>query len=92
MALHIASERVDRLARELAAATGERLTTTVERALEERLARVKPPARSPEWEEEWRRLEQSIARTRVEALASANAGAKPMTKEELEAMLGFDEY
>ena len=27
MALHIASERVDRLARELASVTGERLTT-----------------------------------------------------------------
>ena len=40
MALHIASERVDRLARELASVTGERLTTAVERALEQRLERV----------------------------------------------------
>lgn len=38
MALSIKSDRADRLARELAALTGETLTETVERSLEDRLS------------------------------------------------------
>ena len=41
MALNIKSDEADRLARELAAATGESLTTAVTAALRERLAKVK---------------------------------------------------
>lgn len=41
MALSIKSEAADLLARELAAETGESLTTAVTLALEERLARVR---------------------------------------------------
>lgn len=39
MTLHIKDEKADRLARELAQATGETLTEAVTRALEERLHR-----------------------------------------------------
>ncbi len=90
MALHIASERADRLARELAAVTGERITTTVERALEERLARLRPPAEAAAS----RRARIEEARQIMErAQADCRAyGVQPMTKEELEEMLGFDEY
>jgi antitoxin VapB len=41
MALNIKSNEADRLARELAAATGESITTAVTVALAERLARVR---------------------------------------------------
>ena len=85
MALHIASERVDALARELAARTGEKLTTAVEKAIEERLARLKPRVRSVEEEEQWRQLEERIARTRAEMLAE---GWEPVTKEEIDELWG----
>ncbi len=41
MALNIKDEETDRLARELAAATGESITLAARRAIEERLARVR---------------------------------------------------
>jgi antitoxin VapB len=41
--LHIKDEKADRLARELAQATGESLDDAVTRALEERLARHRRP-------------------------------------------------
>jgi antitoxin VapB len=41
MTLHIKDEKADRLARELAQATGETLTEAVTRALEERLGRYR---------------------------------------------------
>lgn len=41
MTLHIKDEKADRLARELAAATGETLTEAVTRAIEERLGRYR---------------------------------------------------
>jgi antitoxin VapB len=40
MSLELTSPKADALAKELAAATGEDIETAVERALEERLARV----------------------------------------------------
>ena len=43
MALSIKSAEADRLARELAAATGETLTEAVTAALEERLSRCRKP-------------------------------------------------
>ena len=45
MALSIKTAEADRLARELAAATGETLTDAVTTALRERLDRIRPPAR-----------------------------------------------
>jgi len=45
MALNIKSDEADRLARELAAVTGESLTTAVTVALQERLKRVRPRSR-----------------------------------------------
>jgi antitoxin VapB len=41
MALNIKDEETDRLARQLAAATGETITVATRRAIEERLARVR---------------------------------------------------
>jgi antitoxin VapB len=41
MTLHIKDEKADRLARELAQATGETLTEAVTRAIEERLGRYR---------------------------------------------------
>jgi antitoxin VapB len=57
MALSIKSAEADRLARELAATTGESLTEAVTRALEERLARARrrPAARDVELDAIWRR-------------------------------------
>jgi antitoxin VapB len=46
MGISIKNERTERLARELARATGESLTTAIGRALEERLERVET-RRSP---------------------------------------------
>ena len=44
MALNIKDEEADRLARELAAATGESITVAARRAFEERLQRVRARA------------------------------------------------
>lgn len=41
MALNIKDEETDRLARELAAATGETITVAARRAIEERLQRIR---------------------------------------------------
>ena len=79
MALHIASERVDELARALAKLTGERLTTVVERALEERLERVRVSAADPERAERLARMREDVRRCREANLA---AGATPPTKAE----------
>lgn len=79
MALHIASERVDQLARELASATGERLTTAVERALELRLAQVKAGAVDPERAERIARVRESVAAWRAKAGVDGSAA---LTKEE----------
>ncbi|HET6520963.1 MAG TPA: type II toxin-antitoxin system VapB family antitoxin [Geminicoccaceae bacterium] len=52
MALNIKSAKADRLARTLAARTGETITQAVERALEERLMREEGRRASPSLEEE----------------------------------------
>ncbi len=61
VALSIKSEEADRLARELAAETGESLTEAVVSALRERLARTQV-ARGPRMSERLRRL-QAVAAT-----------------------------
>ena len=48
MPLQLRSAKSDALARELATATGEDIETAVERAIEERLARVPRPSRTRE--------------------------------------------
>ena len=48
MALSIKDPEADRLARELAEATGESLTEAVTKALRERLRIVRPDTRTPE--------------------------------------------
>jgi antitoxin VapB len=82
MALHIASDRVDRLARELASVTGERLTTAVERALEQRLERVRATVVDPERAERVALLRETVTRCREAVLTS---GVQPPTKEEYDA-------
>jgi antitoxin VapB len=62
MALNIKDEETDRLARELAAATGESITVAARRAIEERLARVRARNRAVPAAEE---LEEVIARGRA---------------------------
>lgn len=62
MAINIKDDRTDRLARELAQATGESITVAARRAIEERLVRVRARAAvdGPEGEA----LTQIIARGR----------------------------
>jgi antitoxin VapB len=48
MALHIKNPRVETLARELSALTGESLTVAIQRALEERLERLIGPTCEPD--------------------------------------------
>ncbi len=43
--MNIASAKIDELARRLALLTGEDMETALERAIEERLARLVPPSR-----------------------------------------------
>lgn len=79
MALNIKSPEADRLARELADATGESITTAVSIALQERLARLrKRPKKSQDYEldEIWRRA----SRLRPRSLASDDE------------LLGYDEH
>ena len=89
MALYIRSEQVDRLARELAAATGESITEAVGTALAERLQRVRPHEPSPSERERWQDIRRLCTDTRELA---RQTGFTPPTKEELEEMLGFDQY
>ena len=60
MALSIKSDEADRLARRLAAATGETLTTAVVRALQERLERLRV-ADGPSPATRLRRLQTEVA-------------------------------
>lgn len=64
MALNIKDAETDRLARELAAATGESITVAARVAIEERLARVRHQRRSPSGRG---RLLQIIERGRARA-------------------------
>lgn len=61
MALNIKSSEADRLARELAATTGESLTDAVTTALEERLRRERS-RRGPALRDRLHRLQADVAR------------------------------
>jgi hypothetical protein len=86
MALHIASERVDRLARELASVTGERLTTAVERTLEQRLERVQAAATDPERAERVARLRETLLAWRERTGVD---GSSAPTKQEYDELWGL---
>lgn len=83
MALHIASDRVDQLARKLARLTGERLTAAIERTLEERLQRMQARPVDPERAERLARMRENVRQCREANLA---AGATPPTKAERDAL------
>jgi antitoxin VapB len=78
MALSIKSDEADRLARELAAETGETLTETVEIALRERLDR-----------EQSRHL--ASMRTRLRRLASDVAALRIADNRAPEEIIGYDD-
>lgn len=80
MALNIKDPETDRLARELAAATGESITVAARRAIEERLARVRARSgREPVVEE----LRALISRGRSRAVLDDRPGDE---------VLGYDEH
>jgi antitoxin VapB len=79
MALSIKDPEADRLAREVAKATGETLTIAVVRALRERLARLKRP-RGLRLSEELLRIGQRCAQLPVQDSRSADE------------ILGYDEH
>jgi antitoxin VapB len=79
MALSIKDPETDRLARALAAATGESLTEAIRRALEERLARETQRSRRG-FDAEIRRIQERVARLPV---------IDPRSAEEI---LGYDEH
>lgn len=80
MALSIKNEEADRLARELAEATGETLTDAVLNALRERLRRVTGRRRSVGLREEIARMQARVARMQV---------LNERTDDEI---LGYDEH
>jgi antitoxin VapB len=80
MALSIKHPEADRLARELAACTGESLTEAVLNALRERLIREQGRARTPRLRDELRMIRKRCA-------------ALPVLDERSpEAILGYDEH
>ena len=79
MALNIKDAETDRLARELAAATGETITVAARRAIEERLARVRAQESADQDADE---LEAVIARGRSRTMLDARAA---------EEILGYDD-
>lgn len=81
MALNIKDPETDRLARELAAATGESITVAARRALEERLQRVR--ARAAVHPEQHHELDEIVRRGRAR---STKDGRTP------EEIVGYDEH
>ena len=65
MALNIKDEAADRLARELAAETGESITTAVTVAVRERLERLRGAVPREQRRQELARISQRSARRRV---------------------------
>ena len=78
MALNIKDQHADRLARELAAETGESITTAVTVAVRERLDRVRGAVPHERRLQEIRRI-------------SARAAGLPILDERAEEILGYDE-
>lgn len=84
MALSIKTEEADRLARELAALTGETMTQTVTRALRERLDRLQAERRSSQ---------AGIAASLLEVAEEIRESfaLQPISKSEWDALWGEDE-
>jgi antitoxin VapB len=84
MALSIKTEEADRLARELAALTGETMTETVTRALRERLDRLQAERRASQ---------SGIAASLLQVAEEIreNFDLKPISKAEWDALWGEDE-
>jgi antitoxin VapB len=82
MALNIKSPETDRLARELAALTGESITTAVTRALEERLA-LERRARDAGKKE--------LLRERLREIQAVFAEAPVLDDRPAEELLGYNE-
>ena len=80
MALNIKDPETDRLARELAAATGETMTVATRRAIEERLDRVRARSDAPVVEQA---LMDVIARGRRAAILDPRSDGE---------ILGYDEH
>jgi antitoxin VapB len=80
MALSIKHPEADRLARELAAATGETLTEAVVGALRERLMRQRGRSRSPRVRDELRAIRQRCA------------GYPVLDRRSADEILGYDEH
>ncbi len=80
MPLSIKDPETDRLARELAMATGESLTTAVATALRERLERVRGRARGPDLIEE------------LNAIALRCAALPQLDDRSEEEILGYDRH
>lgn len=80
MALSIKDDETDRLARELADATGESLTTAVREALRERLLRVKGRPAAPRLKDELRAIRKRCSRLPV------------LDRRSPEEILGYDEH
>ena len=80
MALNIKDSTADHLVRELAATTGESITTAVTVAVRERLERVRGAAPAALREQEL---------TRIAARAAARRQRDPRTPDEI---LGYDEH
>ncbi|HWH27455.1 MAG TPA: type II toxin-antitoxin system VapB family antitoxin [Mycobacteriales bacterium] len=80
MALNIKDAETDRLARELAAATGESITVAARRALEERLQRVRARAAAQPTQHQ---LDEIVRRGRARSLRDTRSP---------EEILGYDEH
>lgn len=80
MALNIKDAETDRLARELAAATGESITVAARRALEERLQRVRARASVQPTQQQ---LDELVRRGRARRLTDTR------TSDEI---VGYDEH
>lgn len=80
MALNIKDAETDRLARELAAATGESITVAARRAIEERLQRIRARAAVRPTQQQ---LDELVRRGRARAMQDTR------TPEEI---LGYDEH
>lgn len=81
MALSIKSDEADRLAREVAALTGESLTEAVTNSLRERLER-----------ERLRRGRKSSIAERLNALAERCGALPDIDPRSPEELIGYDEY
>jgi antitoxin VapB len=80
MALSIKDDEADRLARRLAAATGESLTVAIREAVRERLRRVEGRTAAPRLRDELRAIRKRCARLPV---------LDPRSPDEI---LGYDEH